>query len=289
MHNEHSRIPKRIKNMLILGLRQFWDPYYQGAAAQITYFILLSFVPTVIIVSQLLSLLNISPTDMDYIIDSMADPGTGKLLKRLFSTTLNTGNNLILVATALWASSRMQFAMMKIANYIYTNGRTTGDFIKERARSILNMSLTVFIFAFIAVILINGPVIIDMLFDNLFQWESINKVWMMLRWPVSGLLYFLLVLYNYWTLPNYKLRIKRLTLGDIFPGSVFAAIGMLIVTYLYSLYVSTANLSAIYGALASVVALMFWFYLLSNVMIFGMMFNKAWMDARDIEAREAGR
>ena len=65
MAEEQGRIPTRIKSMLVLGLRQFWDPYYQGAAAQITYFILLSFVPAVIIVSQLLSLVNISANDID--------------------------------------------------------------------------------------------------------------------------------------------------------------------------------------------------------------------------------
>ena len=287
--NESSRIPKRIKSMLVLGLRQFWDPYYQGAAAQITYFILLSFVPLIIIVSQLLSLINISSADIEYIIDKMADPGVGRLLKRLLSTRLTTENNVILAVTALWAASRMQFELMKIANYIYTNGRTTGNFIKERARSILTMSLTVFILTFINVIMVNGPVIIELLFGNILEGTSIDMIWTHARWPLTGVLYLLLVLYIYWTLPNYKLRIKRLTIIDILPGSIFASIGMLLVTIIYASYVSKSNMGAIYGALSSVVALMVWFYLLSNVMVLGMMFNKVWSDTRNEEAREAGR
>jgi len=287
MAEEQGRIPTRIKSMLVLGLRQFWDPYYQGAAAQITYFILLSFVPAVIIVSQLLSLVNISANDIDYIIDKMADPSVGRLLKRLLSTRLGTSNNVVLAATALWASSKMQFAMQKVANYMYTNGRTTGSFIKERLRSIMSMSLTVFIFAFIAVILVNGPVIIELLFGNILEGTTIDLIWTYARWPLTGLLYFLLVMYNYWTLPNSKLRIKKLTIRDVFPGSVFAAIGMLLVTYFYALYVSNSNMGAIYGALSTVVALMMWFFLLSNVMIFGMMFNKVWTDSRDDSYRDA--
>ena len=282
MAEEQGRIPSRIKSMLVLGLRQFWDPYYQGAAAQITYFILLSFVPAVIIVSQLLSLVNISANDIDYIIDRMADPSVGRLLKRLLSTRLGTSNNVVLAATALWASSKMQFAMQKVANYMFTNGRTTGSFIKERLRSIMSMSLTVFIFAFIAVILVNGPVIIELLFGNILEGTTIDMIWTYARWP-----YFLLVMYNYWTLPNSKLRIKKLTIRDVFPGSVFAAIGMLLVTYFYALYVSNSNMGAIYGALSTVVALMMWFFLLSNVMIFGMMFNKVWTDSRDDPYRDA--
>lgn len=274
--------------MLILGLRQFWDPYYQGAAAQITYFILLSFVPTVIIVTQLLSLVDISTADVDTIIDSMTDPSVGRMLKRLLSTPLNTGSNVVLAATALWASSKMQFAMQKIANYMYTNGRTTGDYIAERIRSLLSMSLTVLIFAFIAVIMVNGPVIFELLFGNLLKGTTIDLLWTKARWPITGVLYFLLVMYNYWSLPSFKLMIKKLTLKDVFPGSIFAAVGMLLVTYFYALYVSHSNLSAIYGALSTVVALMIWFYLLSSVMIFGMMFNKVWSDTIDVDAREVG-
>ena len=149
------------------------------------------------------------------------------------------------------------------------------------------MSLTVIIFTFIAVILVNGPVIIDLLFGDILKGTTIDFIWTYLRWPLAGALFLLLVMFNYWTLPNYNLKIKKLKLKDIFPGSVFASVGMLAVTYFYALYVSNSNMGAIYGALSTVVALMIWFYLLSNVMIFGMMFNKIWMDSRDDAARMA--
>ena len=124
--------------MIILGFRQLWDPYYQGFAAQVAFFILLSFVPTVILVSQLMSLVNVSILDADYLIEKMADPAVGRLLRRLLSSRLNTGSNIILILTAVWASSRVQFALMRISNYLYSNGRTTGDFFTERARSLKN-------------------------------------------------------------------------------------------------------------------------------------------------------
>ncbi len=285
-----SRIPKRLKSMLVLGFRQFWDPYYQGFAAQIAFYIILSFVPTVIIVSQLLSLVNISLVDVNEIVDQMADPEVGRLLKRLLSTRLTAGNNVMLAITALWASSRMEFAMMRISNYLYSNGRTTGDYIAERIRSLKNMSLTVFIFAFIGMILVNGPMIIELLFGNILEGTYINTIWKNARWPIMGLLYFMLVLHNYWMLPNYNLRIPRLSISDVFPGSVFAAVGMVLVTYVYSMYNGSrsAQMSALYGSLSSVVALMIWFYILSWVMILGMLFNKVWMDTRDEEDREVG-
>ena len=284
-------LSKRIKSMIILGFRQFWDPYYQGFAAQVAFFIILSFVPTVVLVSQLMSLLNVNMLDMDYIIEKMADPSLGRLIRRLLKTRLNFGNNVLLILTAVWAASRVQFALMRISNYLYSNGRTTGYYVLERARSLKNMSLTVIIFAFVGVILVNGPVIIGLLFGNVLEGTFIDSTWTMARWPVTGALYFLLVLHNYWMLPNYKLKIKKLRPRDVLPGSIFAAIGMLLVTFIYSAYASYGGtqMNAIYGSLASIVALMFWFYLLSWVMILGMLFNKVWMDTKDPDVIDVGR
>jgi len=289
--NEKSHFSKRIKSMIILGFRQFWDPYYQGFAAQISFYLIMSFVPTVIMVSQLLSLINMGSIDFDEIIDHMADPNVGLLLKRLLNSRLNAGNNIMLIIMALWASSRAQFALMRIANYLYSDGRTTGDYFSERARSLKNMSLTVIILAFVGVVLVNGPLIIELLFGNILKGTSINTIWMFSRWPVAGAVYFLMVLHIYYVLPNYKLKIKKLTIGQIIPGSLFASIGMLLVTVIYSLYASSprSTMSALYGSLASVAGLLLWFYLLSWVMILGMLFNKVWMDTKDLEEIEVGR
>lgn len=288
---EKGGLSKRVKSMVILGFRQFWDPYYQGFAAQIAFYLIMSVVPTIIVVSQLLSLVNVNMVNLDYIIDRMADPTIGRLLKRMLSSHLTTGNNILLILMALWASSRARFAMMRIANYLYSNGRTTGDFFTERVRSIKNMSLTVVIFAFIGIILVNGPLILELLFGDLLEGTLINSIWMHFRWPLAGLLYFLIVLHNYWILPNYKLKIKKLTLREVLPGSIFAAAGMLIVTVIYSMYsqLPRSGFNAIYGSLSAVAGLLFWFYLLSWVMILGMLFNKVWMDTKNADNLEVGR
>jgi membrane protein len=99
------------------------------------------------------------------------------------------------------------------------------------------------------------------------------------------------VLHNYWILPDYRLKIKKLRLRDVLPGSIFAAVGMLLVTIVYSIYSNSPSsyMSALYGSLSSIIVLMFWFYLLSWVMILGMLFNKVWMDTKDIDAVDVGR
>ena len=49
----------RFAKMVVLGIKQFRDPYYQGFAAQMSFFIMLSLVPTLTVLSQLLGVLEI--------------------------------------------------------------------------------------------------------------------------------------------------------------------------------------------------------------------------------------
>ena len=56
-----------------------------------------------------------------------------------------------------------------------------------------------------------------------------NVLWMLLRWPLGMALYFMMISYNYYMLP-----IRRVRFRDIVPGSIFAAVGFLVVTYAVS-------------------------------------------------------
>ena len=63
-----------------------------------------------------------------------------------------------------------------------------------------------------------------------------------------------------------------------------ASAGMLIVTLIYSKYtnyaLSAGNYNILYGSLASIVALLFWFYFIAWVQCLGVLFNKVWKDTK---------
>ena len=266
----------RFAKMVLLGIKQFKDPYYQGFAAQMSFFIMLSLVPTVIVLSQLLGILDTPLDFLDDWIDSYVAPSMGDTLKSLLNYRPATTTNVVMIVMALWAASRAQFSMMRIANYTYSSGKTTGSFWRERIRSLKTMSLTLFTLAFVAVILVYGKMILKLIFGQIIEGSMIDSLWIFLRWPLAGALYFLMVSYNYYVLPHDKLGFR-----EILPGSVFGAIGMLVVTIFYSIYVNyTVNYDIIYGSLASIVALMFWFYFLSWAMCLGIVFNKVWRETK---------
>lgn len=277
-----ERMKERLKRMVVLGFRQFGDPYYQGFAAQIAFFVMLSIVPTIIVISQLLGILNASLDLINTWIDKYVHSSMGDTLKELLGTKNslagNIGNNIVLVIMAVWAASRAQFSMMRIANYTYSGGRTTGNFWRERFRSIRTMFFTILTYAFVIIILIYGEKIMIAIFGRVIEDSMLITLWAYFRWPLAAVLYFLVVLYNYYVLP-----IERMSVRDIIPGSIFGATGMVIITFFYSIYTNyIVNYSLIYGSLSSIVALMFWFYFLAWALALGILFNKVWKDTRGV-------
>lgn len=67
----------------------------------------------------------------------------------------------------------------------------------------------------------------------------------------------------------------------VLPGAVFAAIGWLLLTLGFGIYVSQfGNYNATYGSLSAVVVLLTWLYFSAYVMLFGSELNAAWGDHR---------
>lgn len=269
----------RLLQMILLGIKLFRDPYYQGFAAQMSFYIMLSLVPTLVVLTQLLGVLEISLDILVEWIDQYVAPQMADTLKDVLRNrpTGAATSNIIMILMALWASSRAQFSMMRIANYTYSSGQTTGGFFRERFRSIKTMALILFTVSFVVIILVYGKMILTLIMGPIIDGSIIDMIWTWMRWPLTGVLYFLSVSYMYYVLPYDKLGYR-----EILPGSFFGAVGMLAVTICYSAYANfVANYDIIYGSLASIVALLFWFYFLSWALCLGIVFNKVWKDTKE--------
>ena len=67
-------------------------------------------------------------------------------------------------------------------------------------------------------------------------------MWMILRWPIAFVLFFLMISFLYFRMPE-----KKVTYRSIIPGSIFASLGLLVVTVIYAFFTSRfANYDIIY-------------------------------------------
>lgn len=270
-----SKIRTRFLRMFILGFKQFQDPYYQGFAAQVSFYLMLSIVPIIVLITQILGFFGVSLESALSLIQEYTGKQMSGMLMSLFEFSSVGFANILFVVVALWAASRASFAIMRITNYTLTDGRNTGrGYFSERFRAVKTMGITIITIVISLVILAYGKLIFTSVLSLLGLDSSLiaESTWLWLRWLIGFALYFFMISYNFYILPTEKVEYKK-----VIPGSVFASIGLLVVTGFYSRYTSSlANYDVLYGALSSVVAIMMWFYFLAWVLCLGVLCNKVW-------------
>lgn len=277
MNKKAKKAGKRTKNMLLMMLDQFQDPYYQGVAAQLAFSLFLSIVPTLILLSQLLGLFSLSINEIRQWVESNVAMEAASSLLTFLEYSPSGINNVFMAVIALWSASRSQFALMKITNYTLTDGEILGKgYVRDRIKAIRTILMTMFTVVFSLTILVYGELILNHVFGVVVGEEISAMAWMLIRWPVAMALYFLMIAYNYYMLPTEKVPFR-----DIVPGSIFAAIGLLVVTYFYSMYTNlSSNYDIIYGAFSNIVVLLFWFWFIGWVLCLGVSFNRVWWATR---------
>ncbi len=266
-----KKLPLTWERLLKVGFhlwRQFDDPYYAGFAAQIAYFFLMSAVPMLIVLTQVLGIFDVS---MDFIrdwLEAHLSTEMGSVLQSIFSASSTALPNFFLILLALWSSSSLAFSLSRLTTYTISYGRYRYNFFTERLNAIPMAILTILVVAVSLVFYVYGELIAKRVLRNMFIYEMISQI----KTPLLLLVVFLTILSSYYILPRI-----RIPLSAVLPGSVIATAGIMIVTWFYSLYISRAtNYNLLYGAFSNIVALMLWFYLISWVLCIGMMFNKSW-------------
>lgn len=273
---------ERLKKMIILGIAQFQDPYYQGVAAQLAFFLFLSILPTIILLSQLMGIFSLSLDGIQELANINITGEGMKALEDMFSYRPSGANSLFLAVTALWGASKVQFSLIRVTNYTITDGKSTGEgYVKDRLRAIKTIIITLFTIVFSLVVLVYGPMLLKLVFGMVAGGELADAAWITLRWPLAAALYFFMISYNYYVLPS-----KKVPFRDVLPGSVFSSVGFLIVTYVYNIYSSKSiNYNILYGSFSNIVALLMWFWFMSWVICLGITLNRVWWATRSVNQK----
>ena len=268
---EQKKLHLTWKRALKIGFhlwRQFDDQYYAGFAAQIAYFFFMASVPMLIVLTQVLGIFDVS---MDFIKDWLEmhlSTEMGSFLQSLFSASSTALSSFFMTLLALWASSSLAFSLSRLTTYTLSYGRYRFSFFTERLKSIPIAAFSILAVAITVVGYVYGDLIARRILQNTYIEGLISG----LRTPVLAVMFFIVILANYYLLPRIRVPVSA-----VLPGALFATLGILIVTWLYSLYISRAtNYNVLYGAFSNIVAMMLWFYLISWVLCIGMMFNKSW-------------
>lgn len=171
------------------------------------------------------------------------------------------------VIVALWSASGGVRMLMHSMNVAYdVEDRPAW---KKFPLSILYALLLAALLITSATLLFMGPKLIEPIVSTVGLGSIFTTVWTYARIPIAVLLVMLSVALIYWLFPNYKQPFRFIT-----PGAVLAVIVWILASLAFSFYVANfSSYSATYGALASVIVLLLYFFISSLILLFGAEIN----------------
>lgn len=263
-------------------IKRMLDPYFQGAAAELGFYFLFSMLPISILLGQLMGVFSISRNLVNELVRQYVVPEFAAKLEPYLYYTPSGTLSAVFIVFALWAASKAQFSLIRISNYSYEHELKgfRKAYIQERIRAVGTMLLMLFLIVFSLIILVYGEILLNLVSLYLYNFLSItlqiDAIWYLIRWPVGVAVIFLIICYNYHAFPYEKLPYHK-----VIPGSLFASAGILFTTWVYSIYVvKFSSYDLLYGSMATIMALLFWFYLLGTILVIGIQVNIAWEQER---------
>ncbi len=242
-------------------------------AGQMAFFFVLSFFPMLIFTLSIISRLQIN---YDFMIDALKTIlpyGISLMITDFISQSLNIEGNAVLSIsglTMLYASSKAVNALRRAVNMSYEVKETRNYFLLK----LMAMGY-MFLFTLIIVLSLMIPTLAIDIVNYLAITFGLNvdkNLIFMIQYSRNILLIttFIIAIGSIYTfLPN-----KKMHLTDIYPGALFAVVGLVITNYLFSVVVVTVtDYSILYGSLSAMIAFMVWIYIFAQIIITGAEIN----------------
>ncbi|MDC3413461.1 YihY/virulence factor BrkB family protein [Aquibacillus sp. 3ASR75-11] len=238
-----------------------------GLAAQLSYFFLLSLFPFLFFLITLVGFLPIEQVDILRFLNNYAPTQTAEMINQNLSEIVSRRDGGLLsfgIIGTIWAASNGINAIMRAFNSAY-EVEEDRPFYLSRIISIVLTIAMIFVIVIAFLLPIFGKAIGVYLFSFVGLSNDFVDWWNMIRWIISSIVFFIVLLSLYKLAPN-----QFVSFHHAFPGAVFGTIGWQLVSLAFSYYVNTmGNYTAMYGSLGGVIVLMVWFFISGMIIIIG--------------------
>ncbi len=244
------------------------------AAAELAYFLVLTFFPILICVSAFVSKLNLEMTSLleeaSYVL-----PQEVFLIFQDYLGYIDTHqSDAMLVAgvlmSAVFASAAVR-GLMNVMHEIY--GRATFQGVRQLVASfVFSILLLITIYLSITVV-VTGNWFFHMLGQLLKLDDLVAQfgTWQWVKYLLLTALVFLFILLLY----RFASPLSR-PRPPVIPGSLVAAVALTISSMVFSYFMeNSTKYSLVYGSLTSMIILLVWLYLCGNILIVGSLVNCA--------------
>jgi membrane protein len=176
----------------------------------------------------------------------------------------------------LYIATNGVIALMDAFNRSYRTGEKR-SFLKKRLIAVVITFLLAFVLFMAIVLLIIGNIVLNLLMEYHILTDSLSFYAIsFLQYVVVFLVFFTAISFIYHLAPSVSKRWRFFTVG-----SVLAAILCIVITHLFSFYISNfATYNKLYGSIGTFIGLMIWLYLLSLTLLLGFEINASIDEAK---------
>lgn len=253
-------------------LRQISDYQVSLYAANAAFYIILAFFPTVMLVVSLLPLVGFSQSDLLNAMQGIVPEVLTPFIQRVFDDMSKNSSVTLVSVTALiavWSSSRGIYCIQDGINAIH-GIEESRSYLRRRLISMVYMILFLVALLLTLVVLGFGKEVAAFFAKQDVPILQILAGMMQLRGLVLLVLLSVLFCAVYCVFPN-----QRVPLRASLPGALLAALGWLIFSLGFSLYVRYfSNYSVLYGSLSTLALGMLWLYICISIVFYGCVFNR---------------
>jgi len=250
----------------------YFEKHISRSAAELAYFLILTFFPVLICINAFLGMLRFDPATVLSAAGALVPHESLGILGDYIGYINRNQSPAMLVAgltMTLFSASAAVRALMNIMDDIYGHGRYRGFW---RLAASLAFSVLLLITIYLSIIvLITGGWFFQLLRRELGLTDFMEGwQWMRFLLLFGLVLLFVLLIYRI-SVPHGRPRPPILT------GGILASAALVAFSMLFSWFIGlSSRYSLVYGSLASVIILLVWLYLCGNILILGNVINSVW-------------
>lgn len=260
------------------------EDYVSAFAAQAALFVIMSFVPFLILMLTLIKYTPLTEEVLLQFVTNFAPDAFRQSFSSIISQ-LYTGSDtplfLISLASILWTAGKGCNALIEGLNSVFDIKERRNGFVL-RLYSILYTIIFVVIIVVCLLIYILGNEILSFITKHVPFVTNIIEALLNIRVLLSVGLFTVFFTFLYVAIPSRHTKIRRQL-----PGALFSAIGWTGFSYFFSLYVNYShNIAVLYGSLAMVVCAMLWLYVCMFIFLLGAEINlyiEQWTMGRSVD------
>ncbi|MCI8992349.1 MAG: YihY/virulence factor BrkB family protein [Eubacterium sp.] len=260
-----------MKEVVIDIIKKFLDKSYKrdcvsAYAAQIAYFLIMSVMPFIMLLSALLRYTSVTEDTILYLIEQMTPSVVSGFLITVVDLVFKQPIGLISITAvlAVWSSSKGVHCIVNSLNKI-NELKETRNWFAVRLRAMFFTFIFLIMTVLLMVLLVFSRSVTELADTYAGAFLSGFIAFAMRRRFL--ILFLLLIIFFtgiYKFLPN---RPRNASVFYQLPGAVFSAISWYVFTFFLAIAVEYMNAFSIYGSMAAVLIIMFWLYVCLTIML----------------------